>query len=86
MFESKSDRVVIITGGGAGIGKACSLRFSKEGYKVVIGDFSESDGNATCKIIIDNGGEAVYCFGDVSREVDCHAFAKKALNKSISYG
>ena len=81
MARSKTDRVVIITGGGAGIGKACSLRFSKEGYKVVIGDFSESDGNATCEFINKNGGEAVFCFGDVSHESDCHAFAKTAIDK-----
>ena len=74
------NKVAIITGGGAGIGKACSIRFAKEGAKVVIADVSKEDGFATCQLIKDNGGQAVFCQGDVSREADCHAFEQMALN------
>ena len=85
MKESTSmpveNRVAIITGGGAGIGKACSLRFAREGAAVVIGDMSEADGKATCEVIRENGGQAVYCRGDVSLESDCQALAGTALDK-----
>ena len=74
------DKVAIITGGGAGIGKACSIRFAKEGAKVVIADISKEDGLATCQLIKDNGGQAVFCRGDVAHESDCQAFARMALN------
>ena len=78
---SVENQVAIITGGGAGIGKACSIRFAQEGARVVIGDMSEADGQATCEMIQVNGGQAAYCPGDVSQESDCHAFAKMALDK-----
>jgi len=77
---SMENRVAIVTGGGAGIGKACSIRFAKEGARVIIGDFSKEDGQTTCERIKADGGQAVYCYGDVSREADCHTFAKTAFD------
>lgn len=78
---SVENQVAVVTGGGAGIGKACSIRLAQEGVRVVIGDMSEADGLATCELIQANGGEAVYCSGNVRNESDCHAFAKTALDK-----
>lgn len=77
---SPEKRVAVVTGGGAGIGKACALRFAQEDYRVVIGDLSEVDAVATCKQITDAGGEAVYSLGNVSQEETCHAFAHLALD------
>ncbi len=35
------DKVVVVTGAAQGIGKACALRFAREGGKVMIADRAE---------------------------------------------
>lgn len=69
----------MITGGGAGIGRACSLRFSGDGWKVLIADFSEEDGAKTLAEIKKTGGEAAFVRGDVSIEADNQNAASEAV-------
>jgi 3-oxoacyl-[acyl-carrier protein] reductase len=51
------DKVVLVTGGAAGIGKATALRFAQEGAKVVICDVDETSGNEVMKEL---GEEAAF--------------------------
>jgi 3-oxoacyl-[acyl-carrier protein] reductase len=52
------DRVVIVTGGGVGIGKAYSNAVAKEGAKVVVADIQEAEAKKVATDIKQAGGEA----------------------------
>jgi meso-butanediol dehydrogenase/(S,S)-butanediol dehydrogenase/diacetyl reductase len=68
--------VAVITGAGAGIGKACAIRFAHEGASVVVVDWEASDGQATVDLLKSRGTEAIFCHADVSREADCERFVR----------
>ena len=76
-----SDRVAIITGGAAGIGKACAIRFAQEGIRIVIGDLSDEDGRQTCRLIEDKGGRAVFAQGTIAQEGFCRHLADLAIQE-----
>ena len=72
--------VVVITGAGAGIGKACAIRFAQEGARVVVVDWTAEDGQTTVDLLKSRGAEAIFCHADVSREADCERFARSAAD------
>lgn len=60
------DKVALVTGGSAGIGKTTALMFAEKGAKVVIADITVEQGEETVKQIKENGGEAIFVKCDVS--------------------
>lgn len=60
------DKVVIVTGGANGIGRATSLLCAREGAKLVIADIDVEGGTLTEKLITDTGGEAMFVETDVT--------------------
>ncbi|MGZ3873853.1 MAG: SDR family NAD(P)-dependent oxidoreductase [Mucilaginibacter sp.] len=63
-----TNKSVIITGGGSGIGKAMSLLFAKQGATVHIIELNEEGANDTVAEIISAGGKAVVHKCDVSSQ------------------
>ncbi|WP_088363158.1 SDR family NAD(P)-dependent oxidoreductase [Bacillus cereus] len=61
------DKVAVITGGASGIGRETSLKYAREGAKVVVADFNEVGGTETVNLIKKEGGEAVFYKVDVTK-------------------
>ena len=59
-------RVVLITGGGIGIGRATAIAFADAGSHVVVTDVLESEGNAVVETIHGKGGSADFRHLDVT--------------------
>jgi 3-oxoacyl-[acyl-carrier protein] reductase len=66
MTEAQHPRVVIVTGGANGIGRATSLLFAEHGYAVAIWDMSEQAGEEAAQAVTAAGGVAVFHRVDVS--------------------
>ena len=61
-----SGKTAVITGGAAGIGRASSLMFAKEGARVVIIDINKEAARETVDMITAEGGLAHFFHADVS--------------------
>ncbi len=76
-----TDKVVLVTGGGTGIGKACALDFAKEGAKVVIAGRREAPLKETVEEIVKSGGKAEYYTADVSKSDQVNDLIDKIIAK-----
>ena len=75
-----SGKVALVTGSGAGIGRATALKFAEEGAKVVVSDIDRSGGEETVSLITKGGGEAVFVKADVSKPDEVNALISEAVN------
>jgi NAD(P)-dependent dehydrogenase (short-subunit alcohol dehydrogenase family) len=65
-----NDKVIIVTGAGAGIGRDSALLLAKEGAKLVLTDINEKSIQETVDMIHAQGGQAIFIKHDVSNEDD----------------
>ncbi|HEY1864692.1 MAG TPA: glucose 1-dehydrogenase [Roseiarcus sp.] len=68
----------VVTGAGSGIGRACALRLSADGYGVTVNDLRLEAALAVAAEIKASGGNAIAVAGDVSREADVDSIASAA--------
>jgi NAD(P)-dependent dehydrogenase (short-subunit alcohol dehydrogenase family) len=73
------NKVGIVTGAGQGIGRAIAMSYAREGAQVVVADFNEEMGSETVRLIQAAGGDAVFSYGDVSKEDSVEAMVNFAV-------
>lgn len=73
-----NNKVVIITGGAFGIGRAAAIAFAQRGAKVTIADLVED--NETLSLIKSAGGEAIFIKCDVSKDADVKMMVEKTIS------
>lgn len=75
------DKVVVITGGISGIGKASAELFASEGAKLVLVDLDETKGKEVVSELEDKGHDAIFVQADVTSEEDAKNVFSKAVEK-----
>ncbi|MFO8011027.1 MAG: SDR family oxidoreductase [Dehalococcoidia bacterium] len=78
-MKGLQDKVVIVTGGSQGIGRAAALQFAQEGAKVVVADVKVEAGQETVGMIVDAGGHALFVEADVSQEDKVQAMVRQTV-------
>jgi NAD(P)-dependent dehydrogenase (short-subunit alcohol dehydrogenase family) len=73
-----SQKVIVLTGGASGLGRACALEFARQGATVVVGDADERGGRETVESL-DGSARFVRC--DVSVSADCAALLDTAAEE-----
>lgn len=72
------DRVVLVTGGAAGIGRATAQRFAAEGAIVAIGDVNEELGRQVAESL---GSQATFTKVDVSDRANVQAWVEEVVGR-----
>ncbi|HEX4531477.1 MAG TPA: SDR family NAD(P)-dependent oxidoreductase [Acidimicrobiia bacterium] len=75
-----ADKVVVITGGGAGLGRECALLFAEHGARLVVSDVDEQRAQNAVKAVTEAGGTAVGVRADVTDEDDVRALMATAVD------
>lgn len=76
-----TDKGIIVTGAGAGIGRAAALRFAEEGGRVCVADLDEAAGKRVADEIIERGGEAFALRIDVASPDDNKRMVEETITR-----
>ncbi|HEY7066589.1 MAG TPA: glucose 1-dehydrogenase [Chloroflexota bacterium] len=76
-----SGKVALVTGAASGIGRAAALLLAREGARVAVVDIDADGGAATCRQILEAGGEASFVPADVGNAASVHAMVEAVMTR-----
>lgn len=75
-----SNKTVLITGSGSGMGRATALQFAKEGAKIIVNDLVPKRGEETLAMIKKLGAEGIFLQSNVTQATEVQAMITEAIN------
>src|SRR5260370_22984444 len=79
MILSIAGKVVLITGGRFGIGRATAMSFAEHGANVVIAGRRETEGTESVALVERAGGNGIFVRTDVTREEEIAALVARTV-------
>lgn len=80
-MDGFSGKVVLVTGGASGIGRASCLAFAERGATVAVADIDGVGGRSTVELIEEFGGTAGYFAVDVTDEIQVREMVKAVVDE-----
>src|SRR5579859_1391364 len=74
-------KVVVVTGGALGIGRASAIEFAREGAQVTIADVNEAAGRSTLEAIAAVGPAGHLVVGDVAQASECQRVVRETVDR-----
>jgi NAD(P)-dependent dehydrogenase (short-subunit alcohol dehydrogenase family) len=74
-------KVAVITGAGAGIGRASTLLFGSEGATVVCADLSAETGEETLRLLRETGGQGSFVQADAAANADVERLVHETVSR-----
>jgi NAD(P)-dependent dehydrogenase (short-subunit alcohol dehydrogenase family) len=76
-----SNKVMIVSGGASGLGRAAAEKFARNGYDIVLIDIDEEKGKRAEQKIKSMGVDAIFCKCDISNNEEVQKAAKLTREK-----
>ncbi len=81
MSKATTSKVVLITGGTSGIGRAAALAFARRGDRVVVAGRRVSEGEETARLAREAGGDAVFIQTDATIPSEVEALVARTVER-----